>query len=109
MAGVAALWGILWIALQHHSNSNTQRELNAPHYQKPQRGKWVLLSRTKQGFSKGWLVTDHEQLFFYKGDIQAQPGESLSLPTDAFTPIATLDNIKSIKHLAGMWGNLKAL
>lgn len=104
MAIVAVVWGILWVILQHRANLNTQKEMEAPAYRQPTKGKMVALSRVKQGFKQGWLITDHEQLFLYKGDIQAQPGESLRLPTNAFTPIATLDNIKSFRHVAGIWG-----
>ena len=60
MSTLAALWGILWVVLQHQANVSTQKEIETPPYQKPKKGKWVALSRVRQGFKRGWLVTDHK-------------------------------------------------
>jgi hypothetical protein len=67
MSVVAALWGILWVFLQHQANISSQKEINAPAYQKPAKGKLVALTRVHQGFKQGWLATDHTQLLFHKG------------------------------------------
>lgn len=104
MAIVATLWGILWIVLQQRSNTNTQREMVAADYQIPKDTKWVALSRVSQGFTQGWLITDHQRLYFYKGRLETKPGKHLDLATDTLMPIIELDKLERFRHVASFWG-----
>jgi hypothetical protein len=104
MAIVAVVWGILWTNLQHRANLNTQKEMEAPAYVQPVKGKMVALSRVKQGFKQGWLVTDHEQLFFYEGQLETSPGKTFNPGSEGLILISPIEKIERFKHSAGLWG-----
>ncbi len=104
MAIVAVVWGLLWIALQHRANLSTQKEMQAPAFQKSTKGKMVALSRVRQGFKQGWLVTDHEHFFFYEGALEVSPGESFHPSNTGLIPILPIEKIERFQHSSGLWG-----
>jgi hypothetical protein len=104
MAIVAALWGIVWVFLQHRSNRDSQREVNTPPYQQPKKGKLVVLSRAWWGFQQGLLLTDHKRLLWLKGHQKVKTGESLSTGRNEAVLILQLRDLSQFTHRAGMWG-----
>lgn len=107
MAAVAAVWGGLWVILQHRANRDTEREVNAPPYRQPAGKHVVIISKATYRFRQGLLVYDGKGLVWLGGFIKAEAGDHLEPEHSqnvATRRLLNLEDLAGFTHRATIMG-----